>query len=87
MLRIFVNLLIVLSVFILPVYLSIFLILVLIFIFNNFIEAVVLGFLVDLLYGGGSIFGIHFAYFFTIMMLIFYLISFKLKHMIRLSSQ
>jgi len=55
------------------------------FIFNNFIEAVIAGLIIDLLYGGGSIFNIHFPYFFTAIILIFYLFSFKFKKILRLS--
>jgi len=75
--------LLVLSVFMLPIYVSIFLILISIFFFNNFVEAMLFGFIIDLLYGSGTILGLHFAYFFTIIILIFYLFSFKLKEILR----
>ena len=85
MIRIFANLFIILSIFILPIYFSIFLIFIAILIFNNFIESIVLGYIIDLLYGSGSTFGFHFAYFFTIVIIIFYLLSFKLKKILRMS--
>ena len=42
-------------------------------------------FIIDLLYGGGGIFGYHFSYFFTTTIFVFYLSSFKLKTMLILS--
>ncbi|MFH0755340.1 MAG: hypothetical protein V1910_01590 [bacterium] len=83
--RFFSDLLIVLSVFILPIYISVFLIFLAIFLFNNFIEAIIWIFLINLLYGGGNIFGLNFAYFFILIIFIFYLISFKLKTILRLN--
>ena len=84
MFRILSNFILILSVFLLPVYLSVFLILLSIFLFDNFIEAIAWAFLVDLLYSGGSFFGFHLQYFFTIVVSFFYLVSFRLKTVIRL---
>lgn len=85
MLRILINLLIILSIFMLPAYISVILILFSIIIVNDFIEAVIWAILIDVLYGGGSIFGLHFAYFFTAVVLVCYLSSFKIKSALRLS--
>jgi len=83
--RILINLLIVLSVFVFPPYVSALIILLAIFFINNFFETIAWGALIDILYGGGTIFGLHFAYFFTAIIFIFYLFSFKFKKMLRLS--
>ena len=85
MLRILLNILIIIFLFIFPVYISFILILASIFFINNFMEAIIWGFFLDLLYGSGRIFGVHFPYFFTLIILVFYLISFRLKTMLRLS--
>lgn len=83
--RILTNILLMFSVFLLPVYVSVIFIVASIFFFNNFVEAMIFGFVIDLLYGNGSIFGIHFAYFFTLIILILYLFSFSLKKILRMS--
>ncbi len=85
MIRIFLNIILILSIFILPVYVSVVLIFISVFLFKNFIEAIIFGFLIDTLYGSGTILGIHFAYFFTAIIFIFFLISFKFKKMLRTS--
>jgi len=85
MARIISNILLVLSVFVLPVYISVFFILISIFLFDNFVEAILWAFVIDILYGGGGILGIHFVYFFTLIMLIAYIFSFKFKEVLRLS--
>jgi len=84
MFRIISNLLLILSIFLLPVYISVILIFISIFLFKNFIEAIIFGFLIDLLYGSGTIFGYHFAYFFTALVFIFFILSFKLKKILRM---
>lgn len=84
MFRILANLLLFLSVLFLPVYVSIVLILVCIFLFNNFAESIAFGFLLDLFYSGGNVFGLNFAYFITSFIFVFYLVSFKLKTILRL---
>jgi hypothetical protein len=85
MFRILANILLILSVFFLPVYITVFLSLIFIFLFNNFVEAVFFGFILDSIYGSGSIFSIKFAYFITLLLFIFYTISFKMKKMLRIS--
>ena len=85
MIRILSNLLLILSVFLLPFYISFVLIILFTFFIDDFIEGIIFGALIDILYGGGSIFSIGFAYFFTAIIFIFYLFSFRLKEMLRLS--
>ncbi len=86
MLRIIFNLLILLFIFILPVYISVTIIVIGILLWNNFAESIVYAFLIDILYSGGSIFSLHFAYFFTVFILTLYLVSFRFKQSVRLSS-
>ena len=83
MFRILSNIFLIFSLFLLPIYITLFLILYFIFVFDNFFEAIILGFLIDTIYGSGSIFTIHFSYFFTLLISIFYLISFRLKTILR----
>lgn len=83
MFRLLANILLILSVFILPVYISVILILLCIFIFNNFIESIIFGYLLDIFYSGGSVFGINFSYSITALIFICYLFSFKLKTVLR----
>ena len=85
MFRILSNLFILIAVFVLPIYISVFFVILSVFIFNNFIESGVFGFIIDLLYGSGYFFNLHFAYGFTIVMVIFYLVSIKLKTAVRFS--
>lgn len=84
MFRILSNFILILSVFLLPVYFSLFLMLISIFLLDNFIEVIAWAFLMDLLYSSGSVFNIHLSYFFTIIISIIYLASFRLKTAIRL---
>ena len=85
MIRIISDLLIVASVLLFPVYISVIFIILAIMFFENFTESIAFGFLIDLLYSGGSIASIHFSYFFTIVMSIFYLLFFKIKTFLRIS--
>jgi hypothetical protein len=83
MFRIISNIFIIFSLFILPIYVTIFAIIYFIFKQENFIEAIIFGYLIDFIYGSGTIFTIHFAYFFTLFISIIYLVSFKLKTILR----
>ncbi len=83
--RIIVDIILIISAFLLPNYVSVILIFVSVLIFNNFIESIIFGFILDMLYGSGRIFGYNFAYFFTLISVIFYVISFKIKEMVRVS--
>jgi len=83
--RIIADIVLILSVFLLPSGVTIILIFASVLFFNNFIESIIFSFILDMLYGNGRIFGYHFAYFFTTISIIFYLISFKIKKMVRLS--
>ncbi len=86
MFRLFSNVLIFLSIFLLPSYISILIIILGTLIFEKFLESMIYGFVLDILYGNGSIFGFHFAYFFTLVGIFFYFISFKTKTFIRFSA-
>jgi len=83
--RIVGDVILILSVFLLPSYVSVILIFTSILIFDNFMESIIFGFILDLLYGSGRVFGYHFTYFFTLISIIFYLASFKIKEMVRVS--
>lgn len=84
MFRIISNLLIILSIFLLPPYVIIILIALATLVFDNFFESIILGLFLDTLYGS-SFWGFDFAYIFTILTLVFYILSFKLKTVIRIS--
>lgn len=84
MLRFITNLFIILSIFILPVYITAIIIIFSIFNINNFFESILWAYLLDQIYNGGNIFGINFTYFFTIISFIIYLASFKIKAALRI---
>ena len=83
MLRIFSNCILILSVFFLPPYITFILILALVFVFDMFVESIAWAFILDVLYGGGGFWGMHFNYIFTLVALIFFLSSFKLKKVLK----
>ena len=85
MIRIFCDLALLLSVFLLPPYVTLFFVLVSILFMESFVESIIFGFLLDLIYGGGSFLNIEIFYFFTLLIFIFYIISIKLKKVLRLS--
>lgn len=85
MFRILSNILITFSIFLLPQYITIFLVILAILAFDNFFESIVFGLCLDTLYGSGLL-GFDLGYFFTIVALVFYLISFKLKTILRISA-
>ncbi len=85
MIRILSNIFLLVAVFLFPIYLSIVLILFFIFSLDNFFESIIFAYILDLLYSGGSIFGINFPYSITLLIFIVYLISFRLKTILRLS--
>lgn len=87
MMRVISNLFLLLSVFIFPPYITAVFLLISIFIFENFIEAVVFGYFLDIVYGGGKIFSYNFHYIFTILLVIVFLISLKLKTMLKFYSR
>lgn len=81
--RIFSDLLILISVFIFPPYLSALLTVVFIFIFPVFFESIIWAFIIDILYGGGLFWGHEFHYVFTFFVIIIFALSFKLKKQIK----
>jgi hypothetical protein len=83
MLRTFSIFLLIFSLFELPVYLTAVLAIVLIFFFKNYIEAVIFGLLIDIIYAGNTIYGFHFKFFFFVLILVIYLISPKLKKVLK----
>ena len=83
MIRIFSNCILILSVFFLPPYLTYILIFAGIFIFDTFAESILWACILDILYGGGGFFGIHFHYLFTVFAAVFFLCSFQLKSMLK----
>lgn len=85
MIRILCDIGLLLSVFLLPSYVTFVLVLFCILFLGNFVESIVFGFLLDLLYGGGGFFNINVFYFFTALIFIFYILSIKLKKILRLS--
>lgn len=83
-LRIFVNIILFLSIFYLPWWSTIFFILLGTFLFRNFYEGIFAGLLLDLLYGTGvkEFYGVWFV--FTASTLIFFVIGERLKKNIRI---
>ncbi len=80
MYRLFSNLLVFLSIFFLPVYITALMLIALIFTFDYFVEALLWAYIVDVLYGGGgSIFGFGFNYIFLFIMAVIFLVSFRVK--------
>lgn len=84
MLRIISNLLIIFSIFLLPQYVTIVLVISAILLFDNFFESIIAGVLLDTIYGSGVV-GLDLGYFFTIFITVFYIASFKIKDVLRIS--
>jgi len=82
-LRIFVNTILFLSVFYLPWWVTIFFVVIGIFLFKNFYEGIFVGLLIDLLYGTGAkeFYGIWFV--FTVSTAIFFILGERIKKNIR----
>jgi hypothetical protein len=85
MIRIFVDLVLLISVFLLPPYVTLIFVLIGILFFKGYVESIFFGFLLDLIYGGGSLFHFYMFYFFTLLIFIFYIVSIQLKKVLRLS--
>jgi len=79
MYRLLSNILILLSVFLFPAYISALILVFFIFVFNNFFEAVFWSYLIDILYGAGLAFSLGYNYFFLIVIAIIFLSSFRIK--------
>jgi hypothetical protein len=86
MLRIFSIIFLLITAFISPSYLVAIMAVILIFVFNNYIEAVFFGLLLDILYSGNTVFGFHFKLFFFVLLGLIYLISPKIKKMLKFYS-
>jgi len=80
--RLILDILIFLSILILPTYLSILFVLISVFIFNNFLEAILFSFLISIIYGNPT-FGIISQYAFVLITLFVFLISPKVKEGLR----
>jgi len=83
MIRIIADIFALLAIFVLPSYISIIFLIILVFYFDIYIESVFVAYLVDVLYGGRIIFGIHFNYIFAFAIFIIFLLSFRLKEILR----
>jgi len=87
MIRLVINLLTILSVFVFPPYVTaLFLSLTIVF-FPFYFESVLFALILDVVYGGGKIFGVEFPFIFTSIFLVFFLISFKIKTMLKFYPQ
>jgi len=80
--RLFANCTLLLAAFFLPPYGALLVIFGFIFIFDAFVESVAWAFVLDILYGGGGFFGIHFDYLLTAITIAFFLSSFQIKRML-----
>lgn len=85
MFRIISNIFLILSIFLFPQYITVIFLLISLYIFNNFFESIIYAFILDLLYSNGNTFGIHFGYQITLIIFVLYLLSFKLKAILRTS--
>jgi len=83
MMRIFSNSILLVSVFFLPPTVTFLLLLACTFIFDTFLESIAWAFVLDILYGAGGFMGIHFQYIFTLVAVIFFFSSFRLKKMLK----
>ncbi len=83
MFRFISSLLVLISVFLLPTFITAVFLFILIFIFDNFFEALVFAYIMDILYRGGTLFGFTSPYLFTFVFLLIFLISFKLKTVLK----
>lgn len=83
MLRVFASIALFISFFVLPWWLTFIFAICLVFYFNFFAEAIILGYLFDSIYGGNGIHFFGFSHFFFVFFLAFFLISFWLKKMLK----
>jgi hypothetical protein len=74
---------ILLSLFILPNFITAFLLFIFIFIFDSPFEVLFFAYILDILYHGGVFFGYESLYLFTIIFLFIFIISFKLKTVLK----
>jgi|GEM_PF-1392081 len=79
MYRLFLNILVLLSVFFFPAYISALFLIALIFLLNNFFEAIFWAYVIDILYGAGSSLVFGFNYVFLILIIVIFLASFRIK--------
>jgi len=83
MLRSIFSLLALVSVFLLPASITAIFLFFLIFVFDNFFEALIFAYMLDVLYRGGTLFGFTSPFIFTFVFLFIFLISFKLKTVLK----
>jgi hypothetical protein len=81
------DILALLSVFLLPPYITAVFLFVLMFFFEDFFEGVIFAYIIDRIYGGGKVLGLDFPFIFTIFFLILFLISLKLKTVLKFYSR
>jgi hypothetical protein len=86
MLRFILDIILLFFVFLLPTWLTALLVLVCIFYFDFFAEAIFFGLIMDIIYGGGKVFGMNFPYIFTVVLGLIFLISLKLRGMLKFYS-
>lgn len=87
MIRVIIDIIILFFVFVLPSYITAFLLVLSIIMFHNYFESIVLAYILDILYGGGLLFGYNFHFVFTASILIIFLISIKAKTFIKFYSR
>ena len=81
--RVFANCVALLSIFFLPPYFTFLFLLSFIFAFDFFLESIFWAYLLDILYGGGGFWIIHFQYIFTVCAIILFFFSFPIKKMLK----
>ncbi len=82
MLRIIANMLLCVFLFVFPPYLFLIALIVSIFLFPNFVESIFWAFLADSIYSGGKILGWNFHYMITLLVIVIFLISFRIKEIV-----
>jgi len=83
MIRFILDILLLVSIFIFPpVVTGIFIFLLIIFL-NNYLESIFFAFIIDTIYGGKAMMGGYSSFVFTITFLIVFILSFKIKTMLK----
>lgn len=83
MLRVFSSLILFILFFVLPWWLTFIFAICLVLFFNFYAEAIILGFLFELIYGGKGVNFFGFTHFFLVFFLLLFLISFWLKKVLK----
>ena len=87
MLRFLLDIVAFILIYIFPPYISAVVLFVLMFFFADYMEGVVFAYFIDVIYGGGKVFGLNYPYIFTTIFVVLFLISLKLKTVLKFYSR